>query len=349
MGNGEKKMRELSSNSGPAGNKISSSVIPAAPQEISGLACAKGQIPVIRAENLVKTFGMFHKVNSVNGISFQINSGEIVGLLGGNGAGKSTTFDMLSGLTRPTGGKILLFDPQVQSWIPVTNVPLYQRALHGVCYLPQKPSVFAGLTTRQNILGIMEIMSSKDLRKSIDAYDPELRTREDFCDSLLTLFDLYKRRDEKVSKLSGGEKRRLEIARSFIRKPRLILMDEPFAAVDIPGIDICGQMFRKVRDMGISILIVDHRVDEILKLCDRAIYLENGVIHAEGEPWEIVRVPAVQRNLLLTLTESLLKMFPEPKREIHRRTDESGLNKNNSGFFQTRSMSSSSTVRVEEI
>ncbi|MBQ2820662.1 MAG: ATP-binding cassette domain-containing protein [Thermoguttaceae bacterium] len=309
-----------------------------------------GQIPVICAENLVKTFGIFHKVNSVNGISFQINSGEIVGLLGGNGAGKSTTFDMLSGLTRPTGGKISLFDSQTQAWIPITNVPLYRRALHGICYLPQKPSVFAGLTTRQNLLGIMEIMSSRDLKKSMEAYDPSLQTREDFCDSLLTLFDLYKRRDEKVSKLSGGEKRRLEIARSFIRKPRLILMDEPFAAVDIPGIDICGQMFRKVRDMGVSILIVDHRVDEILKLCDRAIYLENGIIHAEGKPWEIVRVPAVQRNLLLALTESLLKMFPEPEEKMNEKIQNENFHgENESRFFQTRPTSTSTTVRVEEI
>lgn len=345
-------MRELSSDSRPSDRRTTSSINRATSQDISSFERVKRQTPVIRVENLVKTFGVFHKVNSVNGISFQINSGEIVGLLGGNGAGKSTTFDMLSGLTRPTGGKISLFDPQTQSWLPVTNVPLYRRALHGVCYLPQKPSVFAGLTTRQNLLGIMEIMSSRDLRKSMEAYDPSLQTREDFCDSLLTLFDLSKRRDEKVSKLSGGEKRRLEIARSFIRKPRLILMDEPFAAVDIPGIDICGQMFRKVRDMGVSILIVDHRVDEILKLCDRAIYLENGIIHAEGKPWEIVRVPAVQRNLLLALTDSLLKMFPEPDGEGVGKTygtmGESGLNENRSGF-QTRPVSASSTVRVEEI
>lgn len=270
--------------------------------------------PILKAENLVKRFGFWHQTTSVDGFTAQINSGEIVGLLGSNGAGKSTTFDMLSGLTKPTSGTISQYQPETDSWRDITNDPLYKRAQHGICYLPQKPSVFASLTTRQNLLGIMEIMKDRDLRTSMNAYDASLTNREDFCDALLTRFDLYKRRDEKVSKLSGGEKRRLEIARSFIRKPKLILMDEPYAAVDLPGIELCGQMFRRVREMGVSILIVDHRIDEVLKLCDRVIFLNQAKIYAVGTPYEIVRIPLVQDKLLRADTARLLEMFSQPGR-----------------------------------
>ena len=270
--------------------------------------------PILKAENLVKRFGFWHQTTSVDGFTAQINSGEIVGLLGSNGAGKSTTFDMLSGLTKPTSGKISQYQPETDSWRDITNEPLYKRAQHGICYLPQKPSVFASLTTRQNLLGIMEIMNVRDLRNSMNAYDASLKNREDFCDALLNRFDLYKRRDEKVSKLSGGEKRRLEIARSFIRKPKLILMDEPYAAVDLAGIELCGQMFRRVREMGVSILIVDHRIDEVLKLSDRVIFLNQGKIYAIGTPYEIVRIPLVQEKLLRADTARLLEMFSQPGR-----------------------------------
>ena len=122
--------------------------------------------PILKAENLVKRFGFWHQTTSVDGFTAQINSGEIVGLLGSNGAGKSTPFDMLSGLTKPTSGKISQYDSETGSWRDITNDPLYKRAQHGICYLPQKPSVFENLTTRQNLLGIMEIMSDRDLRTS---------------------------------------------------------------------------------------------------------------------------------------------------------------------------------------
>lgn len=268
---------------------------------------------VIKAENLVKKFGYWRTITPVDGVSLQINAGEIVALLGGNGAGKSTTFDMLSGLTTPTEGKISMYDTERNVWRDITHEPLYKRAKHGICYLPQKPSVFTGLTTRQNLLGIMEIMDRKDLKKSMEAYDSRITNRDDFCDDLLERFELSKRRDEKVSKLSGGEKRRLEIARSFIRKPRLILMDEPYAAVDIAGIEICGKMFQQVRDRGVSILIIDHRIDEVLKLCDRAIYLEDGKIRVEGQSWEIVQVEKIQEKLLKEQTERMRDMFPRPE------------------------------------
>ncbi len=272
----------------------------------------KIQYPILKAENLVKRFGFWRQITPVDGFTVQINSGEIVGLLGGNGAGKSTTFDMLSGLTKPTSGTISQYQPETDSWRDITNDPLYKRAQHGICYLPQKPSLFASLTTRQNLLGIMEIMSDRDLRTSMKAYDASLTCREDFCDALLNRFDLYKRRDEKVTKLSGGEKRRLEIARSFIRKPKLILLDEPYNDLDQAGIELSAQMFLRIRDMGVSILIVDHRTIEVLKLCNRLIFLNKGVIYAVGKPYEIVRIPLVQETVLCDNVGRALELFPKP-------------------------------------
>lgn len=268
--------------------------------------------PILKAENLVKRFGFWHKTNSVDGFTVQINSGEIVGLLGGNGAGKSTTFDMLSGLTRPTSGTISQYQPETDSWQDITNEPLYKRAQHGICYLPQKHSVFASLTTRQNLLGIMEIMNDRELRTSMAAYDASLTSREEFCDALLNRFDLYKRRDEKVGRLSGGEKRRLEIARSFIRKPQLILLDEPYAALDNAGVELCAQMFRRISDLGVSILMVDHRTIDVLKLCSRVIFLNEGTVYAVGEPYKIVRIPLVQETILSEDTARALELFPKP-------------------------------------
>ncbi|MCR5165228.1 MAG: ATP-binding cassette domain-containing protein [Thermoguttaceae bacterium] len=268
--------------------------------------------PILKAENLVKRFGVWRKTTSVDGFTAQINSGEIVGLLGGNGAGKSTTFDMISGLTKPTSGTISQYQPETDSWRDITNEPLYKRAQHGICYLPQKPSVFENLTTRQNLLGIMEIMKDRDIRNSMSAYDASLTSREDFCDALLNRFDLYKRRDEKVGRLSGGEKRRLEIARSFIRKPQLILLDEPYNNLDKAGVELCAQMFLRVRDMGVSILIVDHRTIEVLKLCNRVIFLNEGVIYASGKPCDIVRQPLVQEKVLSDDVDRALELFPRP-------------------------------------
>ncbi len=270
------------------------------------------QTPIIRAENLVKRFGYFRQITPVDGVSLQINSGEIVALLGCNGAGKSTTFDMLSGLTFPSDGAIFQYDEEKKSWNNITKKPLYQRAKHGICYLPQKPSVFATLTTRQNLLGIMEIMNPGDWQHGMRAYNSTLKTREEFCDALLQEFDLYKRRDEKVCKLSGGEKRRLEIARCFIRKPRLILMDEPYAAVDVAGIEMCSKKLEEVRKKGVSILIIDHRIEEILRICNRAIFLYNGKVHCEGEGWQIVRNKVVEDKLLKDQTERFHGLFPIP-------------------------------------
>ncbi|MDO4584845.1 MAG: ATP-binding cassette domain-containing protein [Planctomycetia bacterium] len=268
------------------------------------------QIPVIAAKDLVKQFHIFRPITPVKGVSIHVNQGEIVALLGTNGAGKSTTFDMLSGLTRPTEGAIYLYDETANDWLDITREPLYRRALRGICYLPQKPSIFANLTARENLLGIMEIMDQEDLRRSMRSMDSTLQTREDFCDMLLTKFNLYEHGSKRASNLSGGEQRRLEIARSFIRKPRLILMDEPYAAVDLAGVQLCSNLFREVRDEGVSILIIDHRIEDILKISDRVYFLNEGLVKMEGTPREIVRDELVQSELLADQVDRMLRIFP---------------------------------------
>ncbi|MDO4574377.1 MAG: ATP-binding cassette domain-containing protein [Planctomycetia bacterium] len=266
--------------------------------------------PVIAAENLYKKFNFFRPIWPVNGVSLHVNAGEIVALLGSNGAGKSTTFEMLSGLTHPTKGSILLFDEQENAWIDITREPLYKRAQLGICYLPQKPSIFAGLSARENLLGIMEIMDSRVLSESMQATDPALSSREDYCDMLLGKFSLYEHRDKPAMILSGGEQRRLEIARSFITKPKLILMDEPYAAVDLSGVQLCSSLFREVRNEGVSILIIDHRIEDILKIADRVYFLHKGQVEMEGVPRDIVRNPLVQETLLADQVDRLLQIFP---------------------------------------
>lgn len=250
--------------------------------------------PIIRAEHLVKSFGFFRRITPVIDVSLEVQSQEIVGLLGSNGAGKSTTFDMLSGLTHPTAGSIFQYEEEGKNWRNITKDPLYKRAQHGICYLSQKPSVFASLTARENLLGIMEIMDARDLKKSMLARNPDLKTREDFCEDLLHEFELYERRDSKAKHLSGGEQRRLEIARSFIRRPRLILMDEPYNALDAEMIDRCGKLFRALRNGGVSFLIIDHRIDQILKICDRVIFLNKGCVDFNGDPFEFTKLPEAQ-------------------------------------------------------
>lgn len=282
-------------------------------------------VPILKIENLAKRIRFWNPKVLVDGFSVQINSGEIVALLGGNGAGKSTTLDMLSGLSKPSSGRISRYEPETNSWRVITNEPLYKRAQHGICYLPQNPSVFVGLTTRQNLLGIMEIMNHKDLYTSMNAYDSSLKTREEFCDALLTRFDLYKRRDEKVGVLSGGEKHRLAIARSFIRKPRLILLDEPYAAVDMAGVELCSQMFRRFRDMGVSILIVDHNIEEVLKLCNRVVFLDHGKIYKIGTPYEIVHDTFIQKTFLVKKTQTLLEMFSSPDHYVEQASASSAM------------------------
>ncbi|MDO4550040.1 MAG: ATP-binding cassette domain-containing protein [Planctomycetia bacterium] len=258
--------------------------------------------PLLEASRLQKQFisvkkGRIQKVVPVKDVSLHINHGEIVALLGRNGAGKSTTFDMISGLTRPNKGIIRFF--KEGQWTDVTQYPLYRRAQMGLCYLPQEPSIFAHLTTEENLLGIMEMLGIP------------LTQRVAQCEDLLKKFNLTKLATSKACDLSGGETRRLEIARSFIGNPRLILMDEPFAKIDQKAIQEYTAFFRGVCDAyGVSILIIDHNVEAVLQISDRVYFLRDGYVEGIGTPREIVRHPLVQNELLGKDTQDFLEMFP---------------------------------------
>ena len=269
---------------------------------------------LIYAEALVKRFGFFNPITPVNGVSMNINRGEIVALLGSNGAGKSTTFDMLSGLTQPSAGTISLWDDSQKKWVDITRDPLYKRAQKGICYLPQKPSIFANLSAKDNLLGIMEMMKPEQLRRLAGA-----NSREALCMSLLTKFNLQTHANKLAKTLSGGEQRRLEIARAFIQRPKLILMDEPFAAVDLAGIRDCSDLFKDVcKKDGVSILIIDHRIEAVLSIADRGYFMSKGKVVFEGKPYEIVRNAQIQQELLADRVHSMLEMFPMPEEEARR-------------------------------
>jgi len=251
----------------------------------------------LQKQFIASKWGAIRKVVPVKEVSLYVDRGEIVALLGGNGAGKSTTFDMLSGMTRPNKGIIRIF--QDGRWLDVTQYPLYRRAQMGVCYLPQEPSVFAHLTTEENLLGIMEMLNYP------------LHRRQAECRALLQDFNLTKLATSKAIELSGGEKRRLEIARSFIGNPQLILMDEPFAKIDQKAIQEYTSLFRGVCDKrGVSILIIDHNLEAVLQISDRVYFLHEGLVEKVGTPREIVRTPLVQEKLLGKETEAFLEMFP---------------------------------------
>ncbi len=239
------------------------------------------------------------RVEPVKGVSLYVKHGEIVALLGSNGAGKSTTFDMLSGLTRPNKGIIRVCDEAGQ-WQDITQFPLYRRAQMGICYLPQEPSVFAHLSVEDNLLGIMEMLG----------FSSEKRYQK--CRELLEKFELGKLATSRACDLSGGEKRRLEIARCFISTPQLILMDEPFAKIDQKAIQDYTELFRSVcRDMGASILIIDHNLEAVLDISSRIYFMENGMVTGHGAPGTIVRHPGVQEKLLGKETGMFLEKYPE--------------------------------------
>lgn len=220
------------------------------------------------ASNLKKRYG--HR-EVVHDIHLSLEPREVVGLLGPNGAGKTTTFYMLVGIVRPNGGEVLL-DGQ-----PLTDRPLHERARLGLSYLPQESSVFRKLTVRQNLQVILE-------QTSLSAQQQKKR-----ADELLDHFGIARLADQPAMYLSGGERRRLEIARALILDPKFILLDEPFAGIDpIAVIDI-QEIISMLKKMGMGILISDHNVRETLNICDRAYLVYEGSVILEGTPGEIVR------------------------------------------------------------
>jgi lipopolysaccharide export system ATP-binding protein len=231
----------------------------------------------LRTASLVKNYG---KRRVVDDVSLQVHTGEVVGLLGANGAGKTTTFYMIVGLERPDSGNVLLGDQDL------TKLPMYLRARLGIGYLPQEPSVFRKMTAAQNILAVLETVG--------------LRRREQLkrLEELLEEFGIGHVRNTRGDALSGGERRRTEIARALATEPQYILLDEPFAGIDPKAVDDIQNVILYLRDRGIGILITDHNVRETLGVTDRAYIMAEGRIFRSGQPQDLTEDAEVRRLYL---------------------------------------------------
>ena len=231
----------------------------------------------LRTINLVKHYG---KRRVVDDVSLEVQKGEVVGLLGANGAGKTTTFYMIVGLERPDSGNVLLGDQDL------TKLPMYLRARLGIGYLPQEPSVFRKMTAAQNILAVLETVG--------------LRRREQLkrLEELLEEFGIGHVRNTRGDALSGGERRRTEIARALATEPQYILLDEPFAGIDPKAVDDIQNVILYLRDRGIGILITDHNVRETLGVTDRAYIMAEGRIFRSGQPQDLTEDAEVRRLYL---------------------------------------------------
>lgn len=216
----------------------------------------------LRSEQIVK---VYKDRMVVKGVDIHVQSGEIVGLLGPNGAGKTTSFYMLVGFIRPTRGHVFIDGDDV------TKLPMFERARHGLGYLAQEPTIFKGLTVEENLLAVLEriLDDKKEQKRRVD--------------ELLNEFGLTKLAKQKAWTLSGGEKRRMEIARCMISNPKIILLDEPFVGIDPITVSDLRQMIFKLKDKGIGVLITDHNVRETLPLTERAYLIYDGKILVEGD------------------------------------------------------------------
>jgi lipopolysaccharide export system ATP-binding protein len=231
-------------------------------------------MPLLECRNLVKVYPGGKR--AVDGVSFDVELGEIVGLLGPNGAGKSTTFRMACGLINPTEGEVILNGEDVTHW------PMYQRARHGLGYLPQDESIFRKLTVEQNLQAILEFLPFS------------YRDRRDRIDRLLGQFGLSEKRRQIASTLSGGERRRLEISRCLASEPRIILLDEPFTGIDPVTINDIQDIIVELRDSGIAILLTDHRERETLTITDRSNVICAGRVLVSGDAETVLNDPLAQ-------------------------------------------------------
>jgi len=231
----------------------------------------------LRAENLVKIYGQRKVVKSV---SINVNQGEIVGLLGPNGAGKTTTFYMTVGFVQPNEGHVYLDDEEI------TSLPMYKRAQKGVGYLPQEPSVFRKLSVEDNIKAILEMT---ELNKA---------EQKEKLESLIDEFRLHKVRNNVGDSLSGGERRRTEIARALASSPKFILLDEPFAGIDPIAVEDIQGIVEKLKDKNIGILITDHNVQETLSITERAYLMFEGNILKAGTAEELAADEMVRKVYL---------------------------------------------------
>ena len=231
----------------------------------------------LSANNLNKRY---KKRTVVHDVSFDVKSGEVVGLLGPNGAGKTTTFYMIVGLVASDGGEVYLDDDRI------THFPIHRRAHMGVSYLPQEASVFRKLTVTENIKAVLELqkLSKDEVHSSLE--------------TLLEDLHIAHIRDNTAASLSGGERRRVEIARALATRPRFILLDEPFAGVDPIAVLEIQKIIRFLKERNIGVLITDHNVRETLGICDRAFIINEGSVLASGHPDEIIYNEAVRKVYL---------------------------------------------------
>jgi lipopolysaccharide export system ATP-binding protein len=250
---------------------------PPAPKSVERVTDPGGHAGVLRTDELIKIYG---GRAVVNGITLTVSQGEIVGLLGKNGAGKTTSFYLIVGLVRPNSGRVIF------SGTDVTDYPMYKRARLGMGYLPQEESIFRKMTVEQNILAILETMP---LSKA------ERRHR---CDELLHQFGIERIAKNTALTLSGGEKRRLTIARSLVSRPKLLMLDEPFSGVDPIAVYDVQQLVVNLRQSGLAILITDHNVRETLSIVDRAYLIDEGRVVSEGTKDFLINDP-ISRQLYL--------------------------------------------------
>jgi len=213
-------------------------------------------------------------------VSLSVGRGEVVGLLGPNGAGKTTCFYSVMGLVRPDAGRIMLDGEDI------TSLPMYRRAILGIGYLPQETSIFRGMTVEQNIMAVLEMV------------EPDAKAREEALDRLLDEFGLTKLRSSPAMALSGGERRRCEIARALAASPSIVLLDEPFAGIDPLSIADIRDLVCQLRERGIGVLITDHNVRETLDIVDRACIIYDGQVLFAGSPEDLVADANVRRLYL---------------------------------------------------
>ena len=237
----------------------------------------KAKHALLRAEGLVKSY---KKRRVVRDMSLQVAQGEVVGLLGPNGAGKTTTFYMIVGMVRPTEGKVYLDDERID------NIAMYRRARKGIGYLPQEASVFRKMTVEGNLMAVLELIKYPR------------RERKDRVDELLEEFSITHIRKQMGYMLSGGERRRTEIARALATNPKFILLDEPFAGIDPLAVEEIMGIIRSLRERGLGILITDHNVHETLTITDRSYILIDGEIFRSGHAKEIADDPEVRKRYL---------------------------------------------------
>lgn len=223
---------------------------------------------VLKVSSLYKSFG---RKKVVRGIDFSMKRGEVLGLLGPNGAGKTTTFYIVVGFYKPTNGEVFLNDQCI------TKLPMYKRAKLGISYLPQEPSVFRKLTVEENIWSILE-----------NRADLSYQEKKDKLELLIDEFSIERIRKQKAFTLSGGERRRTEIARSLAIEPKFLLLDEPFAGIDPIAVADLKKMIKLLSTKGIGILITDHNVRDTLEITDRAIIINKGSIVIQGSKQEIL-------------------------------------------------------------